>query len=144
MQAREADTGSVVWVGDLGPRVTDAALRNAFSQVRCFARRAVACGVACAALLAWALASPAPDARAPQFGDVADARLVHDVFTRRPTGCGWVRFREPERAAAVLQRCNVTALYIVGALRRHVRASSHAPADVARAQRARRAPCWSA
>jgi hypothetical protein len=40
---------------------------------------------------------------------------VKDSFTSRATGCGWVRFREPERAAAALQRCNVTAVYIVGA-----------------------------
>ena len=56
---------------------------------------------------------------------------MRDSFTNRATGCGWVRFREPERAAAVLQRCNVTALYIVGA--RAAPRAAHAAADVVRA-----------
>ena len=34
-----ADAGSVVWVGDLGPRVTDAALRGVFSQALPRSRR---------------------------------------------------------------------------------------------------------
>ena len=46
---------------------------------------------------------------------MADARLVRDSFTHRHAGCGWVRFRDAECAAAVVKRCNVTALYIVGA-----------------------------
>ena len=65
--------------------------------------------------MVWALTPLPPDAPPPQFGDVADARLVRDSFTHRPTGCGWVRFRDAECAAAVVKRCNVTALYIVGA-----------------------------
>jgi len=54
---------------------------------------------------------------------VVDARLVRDSFTHRPTGCGWVRFRDAERAAAVVTRCNVTALYIVGARARSAAAT---------------------
>jgi hypothetical protein len=41
MQGLDADAASVVWVGDLGPRVTEAALRNVFSQARRCARAAV-------------------------------------------------------------------------------------------------------
>jgi hypothetical protein len=33
----------IVYMGDLGPRVTDAALRDAFAQVRVRARSVVSC-----------------------------------------------------------------------------------------------------
>jgi len=102
MAARDAGAGSVVWVGDLGARVTQEALRDAFRQ-------------ACAPSAGGPSLGRALTASPAQFGDVAEARLVRDGFSARATGCGWVRFRDAESAADVVQRCNVTALYIIGA-----------------------------
>ena len=62
-----------------------------------------------------ALRTPAAHARRAQFGEVRDAGLLRDVFTGRPAGCGWVVFPTEEQAAAVVERCNVSGLFIVGA-----------------------------
>jgi hypothetical protein len=48
---------------------------------------------------------------------VVAAKLVRDTFSDRASGCGWVQFRNAAQASDVIHRCNVTAIYIVGALR---------------------------
>ncbi len=100
----------VVWVGDLGNRVTDSALFDVFTQVRAQPHAVLA--FASSPFLTRARAC-APFTR--QLGEVAACAVVRDTFTGKSSGCGWVRFKDAAVVPGVLELCNTLNLFVVGA-----------------------------